>query len=108
MKKQYTSCTILIAILLNGINAKALEITINKNQSKKITAAFDACKNGEVDKLMKLIRSGLNINAKNNLEESLIHIASKQDNIELLKLLVDNGGNINDTDRFFGESGMKT
>ena len=62
MRQRYILYLILIAILLAGFNCKSIEVTKREPTSEELDTMFEACKNGNIEKMKELISSGLDIN----------------------------------------------
>lgn len=59
---------------------------------------FQSCKNGTINNIRNFINNGGNINIKNNDNGNnctLLHIASSYNQLEIVKLLIENGSNCN-------------
>ena len=56
---------------------------------------FDACKNGNIDLVKKLLSYGADVNAKNNDGWTPLHYASRNGHTEIVKLLLEHGVDVN-------------
>ena len=53
--------------------------------------------NGEFDKIENYIKKGINVNARNKSKWTALAYACKYNHLEIVKLLVDSGANVNTT-----------
>lgn len=59
---------------------------------------WDAIENGDYDRVVTLVESGANINAKNDDDESLLHFAAMYGNTQITRFLLSNGADIHIVD----------
>jgi len=67
----------------------------NISQEKKNEYLVDAAHDGDLGMVKYLIKSGADINFKNNCDLTILMIASYTGHLEIVKYLIDNGANIN-------------
>jgi len=65
----------------------------------KDSKAIKAVQEGNKDQVEQLIRHGANINAKDEFDYTLLHLAVNRGNLEITQLLVENNAEINAQDR---------
>jgi serine/threonine protein kinase len=68
-------------------------IFLSKNEE-----LLEASEKGDVEKVKKLLKKGADVNAKNFLGFTSLHIAASAGHIEVVKLLIENGANVNAKD----------
>ena len=56
------------------------------------TELIMACQEGDVEKVKELIKKGANVNAKNRFGGTPLHAAVISNNVEVVKILIENGG----------------
>ena len=71
---------------------------MNKEELNKML--FDACKENDYKKAKEAIELGADIKYKDDTEAMLLIITSRNNNIDILKLLLKNGANVNAKDNF--------
>jgi len=65
---------------------------------------FDTCINNDFDGLKKALKNGADIEAKDDMGETLLMVASREGNIEMVQLLLDNGADVNKKDLYGNRS----
>jgi hypothetical protein len=58
-------------------------------------ALFRATEDGDVDTVKSLIEKGTDVNERNQFGSFALNSAAVKNNLELLRLLIDSGGNVN-------------
>ena len=66
--------------------------------SQKIT--FEDIKRGDLDRIAQLIKDGADVNAKDGLYRTPLHKAASLNQLEIARLLISKGANVNYTDIF--------
>ncbi len=61
---------------------------------------FDACKNGNIDLVKKMLSYGADVNVKTNYESTALHWASIYGHTEIVKLLLEHGADVNVKDKY--------
>ena len=57
---------------------------------------YEACKSGDIKKVRELIRKGVNVNEKSDfIEDTALLIASRKGYFDIVKLLIENGADVN-------------
>lgn len=82
-----------------------LLIAINKANSANIMERFDKSEK-YLDIAIELINNGANVNQASSSNETPLIIASERDNLELVKLLIANGANVNARSRGYGYTAL--
>jgi ankyrin repeat protein len=62
---------------------------MDKKQQELNNIFFQACKNGDLKNVTKLLENEINVNIKNNNDETALLIACKFGHIDIVKLLID-------------------
>lgn len=66
-----------------------------KNKEELLEQAFDAIREGDTKKLIKLIKKKVNLNLMNKNGETLLQLAIKKNRKDIVKLLIKNGIDVN-------------
>lgn len=83
----------LLLIIYISLNLGCTTSNVDENmKSKEITAMI---KNNDILGIRNAIKNGLDVNLKNNKNESLLLIATQNKRFEIAKLLVENGADVN-------------
>lgn len=76
--------------------ANTFEEFLNSFIEKKVNFPFEKyCEKNNIKKIKKLIDEGLSPNSKDNSYNSLLAIAVDNNNLDVVKLLIENGANVN-------------
>ena len=85
-----------ILIIFAGINYSKSEES--ETQNDNITAAFRACETGNLDMLKEFISIGIDVNMKDQYGYSLLHKAVREEHINIVEFLIENGADVNAED----------
>jgi ankyrin repeat protein len=66
---------------------------------------FIACRNGDVEKVTKLLDSGVNVNSADAMGKTALYHACSGGNLEAVKLLLDKGADVNGDEKGHGVLG---
>ncbi len=61
---------------------------------------FNACKNGHIDLVKKMLSIGADVNVKDNYRNTPLHYASRYGRTEIVKLLLEHGAEVNTKDKY--------
>lgn len=86
---------IMLVVLSGFIIISSIFIITCVNNKKKL---FTAVQNNDIKSVEKLIKSGVNINYKDNDGETALEEAVKTDNKDIVKLLISKGADLNTMD----------
>ena len=80
-----------LSFILNRFGDNILEVM----PSGLSYVLLDACKNGNIDLVKKMLSYGADVNAKNNNGNTPLHLASRKGHTEIVKLLLEHGADAN-------------
>ncbi len=80
-------------LLVLAINILAIE------QSNYATPLMDAVKKNNVSEVQKFIKSGADVNEKDDYGETALHFAADMGAVDIAKILIQHGANVNAKDR---------
>ena len=91
---------------MNGNTEKAIEYlreseVLNIDELNRTKVLFHAVKSGEVTLVKRLLEIGCNVEIKNEMNQTPLHLASGNGHFQIVKLLLDYNAELNNEDIFY-------
>lgn len=99
-----TNLIIIIFLVISNCNKNVTKLTCNTKG--KDDDLIYAAKKGNINEVIKLLNSGVNVNCKDKMGNTPLRKACKKGYIEIVKLLIEKGAKVNYTDKYRQETAL--